>query len=258
MAAPPPQPTREEPSRLPPHPTLSSYYAADPERSRYVLDLFDETAKHYDTVEKIFGNGGLAYRRFSLWRAGLRPGMRVLDVAIGTAAVARGAVRLVGPTGRVFGVDPSLGMMRQARKHFRGPLTRGVAQALPFRSDFFDFVTMGIALRHVSDLVRAFSEYHRVLKPGGKVWILEGHVPKSALGHRLTRFAWAKVIPGLTLVFTRDRRAKELMDYYWDTVEQCVPPEAILGAMREAGFARPKFEVIVPGAFCEYTATKAA
>jgi demethylmenaquinone methyltransferase/2-methoxy-6-polyprenyl-1,4-benzoquinol methylase len=182
--------------------------------------------------------------------------MRVLDVAIGTAAVARGAARIVGPGGRVFGVDPSMGMMREARKVFRGPLTRGVAQTLPFRSDSFDFVTMGIALRHVSDLVAAFSEYRRVLRPGGRVWILEGHVPASRLGHRLTRFAWKTVIPGLTLLATRDRRAKELMDYYWDTVEQCVPPAQIVEAMRKAGFERPRFQVVVPGAFCEYTATK--
>ena len=117
---------------------------------------------------------------------------------------------------------------------------------------------MGIALRHVSDLVAAFSEYHRVLKPGGKVWILEGHVPESKLGHALTRFAWKTLIPGLTLLFTRDRRAKELMDYYWDTVEQCVPPEGILDAMRKSGFESPRFQVTAPGAICEYTATKGA
>ena len=254
MSSPDPSPLAP---RVPPHPPLTAYYAEDPERSRYVLDLFNETAPHYNTVEKIFGNGGLLYRRLSLKRAGLRPGMRVLDVAIGTAAVAQGAVRLVGPTGRVFGIDPSMGMMREARRVFHGPLTRGVAQTLPFRSDTFDFVTMGIALRHVSDLVRAFSEYHRVLRPGGTVWILEGHVPKAALGHAVTRFMWKTLIPGLTLLFTRDRRAKELMDYYWDTVEQCVPPEGILEAMQKAGFERPRFQVIVPGAFCEYTATKA-
>jgi len=46
------------------------------------------------------------------------------------------------------------------------------------------------------------------------------------------------------------------MDYYWDTVEKCVPPETILASMRIAGFADPKFKVVVPGAFCEYTGTK--
>jgi demethylmenaquinone methyltransferase/2-methoxy-6-polyprenyl-1,4-benzoquinol methylase len=208
------------------------------------------------TPAQLFLNGGLLYRRMSLRLAGLRPGMQVLDVAIGTAAVARGAARVVGPTGRVFGVDPSIGMLGQARLNFRGPLTRGVAESLPFASNHFDFVTMGIALRHVSDLVKTFREYLRVLKPGGTMWILEGHVPRSALGHKLTRFAWKRVIPGMTLVATRSREAKLLMDYYWDTVEQCVPPEAIVAALNEAGFEQTRFRVAVPGAFCEYSGRK--
>jgi demethylmenaquinone methyltransferase/2-methoxy-6-polyprenyl-1,4-benzoquinol methylase len=117
---------------------------------------------------------------------------------------------------------------------------------------------MGIALRHVSSLARTFEEYLRVLKPGGRVWILEGHVPKSRLGHSLTRFVWAKLIPGMTLVSTGSREAKLLMDYYWDTVEKCVPPETIVAAMRGAGFTGVKFEVVIPGAFCEYTGTRPA
>jgi demethylmenaquinone methyltransferase/2-methoxy-6-polyprenyl-1,4-benzoquinol methylase len=246
----------ERPTQVPPHAPLTRYYDEDAKRHRYVIDLFDRTAQHYNTIEKIFGNGGLWYRRFSLKRAGLRPGMRVLDVAIGTAAVARGAVRLVAPGGRVFGVDPSAGMLRQARQVFQGPLTRGVAERLPFRDQLFDFVTMGIALRHVPDLKAAFGEYLRVLRPGGKVWILEGHVPRSRLGQRLTRFVWARVIPGLTLLSTRSRDAKLLMDYYWDTVEQCVPPETIVDAMRGAGFEQVRYRVVVPGAFCEYTGVR--
>ncbi len=251
------EPTQSEPpAALPPHSTLSSYYDADPDRSKYVYDLFNRTAHHYNTIEKIFGNGGLLYRRLSLRFNGLKPGMKVLDVAIGTAAVSRGAVKEVGPTGQVFGVDPNRGMMREARKNFSGPLTQGVAQQLPFKSNTFDFVTMGIALRHVSDLKATFGEYYRVLKPGGKLWILEGHVAESKIGHALTRFVWAKVIPGLTLLFTRDPDAKLLMDYYWDTVEQCVPPEQIVAAIEEAGFEHPRVRVTMPGAFCEYKGQK--
>ena len=241
---------------VPPHAPLTRYYEADPKRSRYVVDLFNKTAHHYNTIEKLFLNSGLWYRRFSLRRAGLTPGMKVLDVAIGTAAVARGAARVVGPEGQVFGVDPSKGMLGQATQVFDGPLTRGVAEDLPFADDTFDFVTMGIALRHVSDLVATFREYCRVLKPGGKLWILEGHLPSSRVGHELTRFMWARVIPGMTLVFTRSRDAKLLMDYYWDTVDQCVSPEEILGAMASGGFEKPRYEVPVPGTFCEYIATK--
>lgn len=253
----PTRPTGSDDS-LPPHTPLLDYYGSDDERTRrrYVNDLFNKTAHHYDTIEKLFLNGGILYRRTSMRLAGMKPGMKVLDVATGTGAVARGAVKNVGPSGRVFGCDPSSGMLREARKVFEGPLTHGVAQALPFATDTFDFVTMGIALRHVSDLKATFREYHRVLKPGGRLWILESHVAKSKIGHALTRFAWKTAIPGLTYVFTRDRDAKELMDYYWDTVEQCVEPSEIVAALRDAGFDPARSRVTMPGAFCEYTGTK--
>ncbi len=244
------------PERVPPHTPLPQYYDTDPKRSRYVIDLFNKTAQHYDTIEMLFLNGGIWYRRFSLRRAGLRRGMKVLDVAMGTAAVARGASQIVGPEGQVIGVDPSRGMIREARKNFQGPVSQGFAENLPIASDRFDFVTMGIALRHVSDLVATFAEYLRVLKPGGTLWILEGHVPTSRLGHQLTRFMWAKVIPGMTLVSTRSRDAKVLMDFYWDTVEKCVPPQTIVHAISDAGFEQARYKVVLPGAFCEYTARK--
>jgi len=241
---------------LPPHPPLTRYYGSGPRRGKYVIDLFNRTARHYDTIEKIFLNTGLWYRRFCLRRAGLREGMRVLDVATGTAAVARGASQIVGSSGMVFGVDPSSGMLARARQVFRGPLARGFAERLPLASAAFDFVTMGIALRHVSDLVATFGEYRRVLKPGGTVWMLEGHVPSSGVGRELTRLLWARVIPALTVLATRSRDAKLLMDYYWDTVVQCVPPEAILQTLADAGFTEVRYEVVMPGVFCQYTAKR--
>jgi len=250
------EPRTEAMKPVPPHPPLTDYYDT-PERQRYVIDLFNKTAKHYNTIEALFLNGGLLYRRTSLRLAGLRKGMKVLDVAVGTGAVARGAVRIVGEDGRVFGVDPSPGMLGEARRVFGGPLTRGVAERLPFATDTFDFVTMGIALRHVSDLAATFSEYLRVLKPGGTLWILESHVPTSRLGHSLTRFVWAQLIPGMTLLSTRSRDAKLLMDFYWDTVEQCVPPKTIVETIGNVGFEQPRYKVVVPGAFCEYSGRKA-
>jgi len=245
---------RRTPEEVPPHTPLTTYYGKDEERERYVQDLFDRSAHHYNTIEAIFLNGGLWYRRFSLRRAGLARGMKVLDVAMGTAAVARGAAKLVGTQGFVVGVDPNRHMIREGRRVFHGPVARGVAERLPFASGNFDFVTMGIALRHVADLVGTFREYRRMLKPGGKVWILEGHAPSSGVGRALTKLVWARAIPGLTYLFTRSRDAKLLMDYYWDTVEKCVPPDTIVRALGEAGFEDAKCQVVVPGAFCEYTA----
>lgn len=243
-------------SEVPPHEPLTEYYDADEEREGYVMDLFDRTAQYYDTVEGLFLNGGLLYRRLSMKFAGIGSGMRVLDVATGTGAVYRGAAKLVGPTGLVVGVDPSAGMLAVSRKSHDGPLARGFAQALPFKSEQFDFVTMGIALRHVPDLHAAFGEYHRVLKPGGQIWILESHVPKSKIGHAMTRLVWAKLIPGLTLLSTGSRDAKLLMDYYWDTIDKCVEPPEIVRALKEVGFENARSNLIVPGAFLEYRGNK--
>lgn len=248
------QAAHESDVKVRPHSPLGSYYGAESDRHGYVIDLFNKSAPHYDTIEMIFGNFGRWYRGFSLKRAGMKPGMKVLDVAMGTGAVARNAVKIVGPTGMVVGCDPSPGMIAQARRVFQGPVTRGVADELPLASDQFDFVTMGIALRHVNDLHTTFSEYFRVLKPGGTMWILEGHVPESKIGMGVTRFMWATMVPGLTKLFTRNEDAKVLMDYYWDTVEFSAPKDVILQTMRDVGFEDALYRMAHP--VCEYIGRK--
>ena len=220
------------------------------------MDLLDRSAEHYDTVEAMFLDCGLLYRRMSMRAAGMKKGMKVLDVATGTGALARGAKRNVGETGRVFGVAPNRGMLTETKKSHSLPLTRGVAQQLPFESNSFDFVTMGIALRHVLDLAAAFSEYLRVLKPGGRLWILDSHVAKSKFGHWMTKQVWGRIVPGMTFMFTRSKDAKLLMDYYWDTVEQCVEPPVIVEALKRAGFDRARSRVMLPGGLCEYKGSK--
>ena len=242
------------PRVVPGHAPLSKYYGPDENRIEYVNNIFDSTAHHYNTIEALLLNGALWYRKHCLKRAGLRPGMKVLDVAIGTGAVARGAVDLVGPTGQVVGVDPSRNMMTQARIHFDGPLSRGIAEHLPFADAQFDFVTMGIALRHVSDLVSTFGEYFRVLKPGGTMWILEGHAPASPIPRKLTRFMMYRMVPGMTFLATRSHEAKEFMEFYWDTVEESATPQEILEVIESVGFERIDHNVLSP--ICEYIGRK--
>ncbi|HEU5319997.1 MAG TPA: class I SAM-dependent methyltransferase, partial [Methylomirabilota bacterium] len=138
------------------------------EQRRRLRGLFDAAASHYEWIDRVMSLGwGGWYRRDALQRVGLQAGMRVLDVAVGTGAVARHAARMGGAAGRVVGVDPSAGMLRQARRSLPIPLVQGVAEELPFRAHVFDAVTVGYALRHVVDLRQTFVEYARVLKPGG-------------------------------------------------------------------------------------------
>lgn len=125
----------EETDRLQPHPTLRAYYRNEGERRQVLDDLFDRTASHYDRITQFMSFGsGAWHRRQALLRAGLAPSMMVLDVAVGTGAVAREALGIVKPMGRVVGVDPSTGMLAEARRLTRIPLVQGLAEHLPFRA----------------------------------------------------------------------------------------------------------------------------
>jgi demethylmenaquinone methyltransferase/2-methoxy-6-polyprenyl-1,4-benzoquinol methylase len=249
--------TAADPAARPPHPTLSEYYRTPQERQAVVNGLFDESARYYDWICRVMSAGtGSRYRREVLARAGLVPGMRLLDVATGTGLVAREAVAILGDVRRVVGLDPSAGMLAESRKVVPGRLVQGVGEALPFRDGQFDVLSMGYALRHVPDLERAFREYHRVLRRGGRVVIMEIVRPRSRLGVVALRVLLKHALPLVTRIGTRSARAERLMRYYWDTVFNCVPPEAILDSLRRAGFQGIERHTL--GAILtEYVATRA-
>jgi demethylmenaquinone methyltransferase / 2-methoxy-6-polyprenyl-1,4-benzoquinol methylase len=240
----------------PPHPVLEKYYPSEADRQSFVDALFDGAARHYDRVGRMLDLGlGPSYRRGALRRAGLRPGMRLLDVATGTGLVAHGAAGILGEPGRVIGVDPSRGMLREARKALAGPLVQGRGEALPFRDDLFDMLSMGFALRHVADLEVAFREYRRVLKPGGYLVLLEVSRPRSRLSRRLIRVHLQHILPLVARISTRSEPAQLLMKYYWDTIDRCVPPETILEVLRRGGFVDVHQRMLF-GFLSEYSAAK--
>ena len=240
-------------ARLAPHPVLSAYFRDERERRTVVDHLFDVSAAHYDAVISAMSLGsGRWYRRQALQRAGLGPGMDVLDLATGTGIVAQAAASLAGVP-HVTGIDPSAGMLEQAQRVAPLRYVRGYAEALPFREGSFDFLSMGYALRHVGDLRTTFAEAHRVLRPGGRLLVLEISRARSRAGLAATRMYLGTMVPALTGALTRNAEARRLFRYYWDTIEHCVAPETILAAMREAGFARAERKVVL-GIFSEYLA----
>ncbi len=241
---------------LEPHPVLGEFYAAPTHRLPFVRDLFNKTAPHYDGLNRIFSLGsGAWYRRRCLLRAGLRPGHRVVDVAIGTGLLAREAIAITGTRHNVVGVDLSEGMLRVARDKLGVALIQGAAEGLPIADGVADFVTMGYALRHVSDLVGAFAEFHRALRPGGKVLVLEISKPTKPLNRLIASTYLGQVVPTLCR-WTRQTTIETLVRYYWETIENCVPTEAILGAMHDAGFQRPECNVDLD-IFRSFTGSKA-
>ena len=238
---------------LPPHPPLAPYRNSPVERQQFVNELFDSAAPYYERIVSAmsFGTGNW-YRRQALRRHGLVPGMRLLDVATGTGMVARAASDLLGGDGMVVGLDPSRGMLNQSRRAGATALVQSVGEALPFASRTFDFLTMGFALRHVSDLEKAFRAYRRVLRPGGRVLLLEISRPESALGHRAAGLFFGRFVPLATRIGTGSADAQRMMKYYWETIDQCVPADAILDSLRRAGFTDVQ-RVASLGLFSEYT-----
>ena len=240
-----------------PHAVLPEYYEEEAGRVAFVRKVFDETAEDYDRIERMMALGsGPWYRRWALVRSGLAAGMDVLDVAVGTGLVAREAAKVVGDPRKVIGVDASIGMLQSGLSSRDIMLVQGAAEKLPFRSDRFDFLSLGFALRHMSDLSVVFSEFHRVLKPGGTVCLLEITMPEGAAARRVLKTYMRGVIPFLAGITGSKRGTAHLFKYYWDTIEACVPPGSVTAALGQAGFTDVKRFVEV-GIFSEYTGSKA-
>jgi demethylmenaquinone methyltransferase/2-methoxy-6-polyprenyl-1,4-benzoquinol methylase len=240
-----------------PLPAETRYWTRTDNRQRVVNALFDRSAEHYDRACGILSFGsGQSYRRQALDRAGLRAGMHVLDVGTGTGLLAREILHLLGSSGCVVGLDPSWNMMAAGRRELNLQFVQGLGERLPFPDALFDFVTMGYALRHVPDLDQTFAEYRRVLKPGGRLLVLEVTRPTSPLGLALARVYFGTVVPLITRIGTGSANAAELMRFYWETIAQCVPPETVVSSLGRAGFAAHS-RAVVHGIFSEYTATRA-
>ncbi|MGA2229786.1 MAG: class I SAM-dependent methyltransferase [Tepidisphaeraceae bacterium] len=258
MSSPPDSPA----TILKPHPVLSRYYQEDEQRRSFVGKLFDDAAGHYDRLEQLMSLGsGRWYRREALKRAGLSPGMKVLDVATGTGLVAREALGIVGPGGRVIGIDPSVGMLSEAAGALPIALVRGRAEELPFAPESFDFVSMGYALRHMADLTGALRQFFLVLKPGGILLMLEITAPRRGLRRMLLGDYMGRLVPAISKVLPGGKAKRDgqsdrlLLEYYRDTIAHCVDPEIILEAMRATGLANPRRRLEL-GIFSEYTAAK--
>jgi demethylmenaquinone methyltransferase / 2-methoxy-6-polyprenyl-1,4-benzoquinol methylase len=239
-----------------PHPPLTEYYAEQSDRAGWLQQLFDRTAVDYDRMERAmaFGRGSL-YRRQALERAGLRAGMQVLDIGTGTGLTAREAALLVGPSGKVTGVDPSAGMMERAQVPPAVELIRGAAESVPAPAQSADFLSMGYALRHVDDLSAAFREFARVLRPGGRLCLLEITPPRGRLPKVLLKSYMRGVVPVMARLMAAHRDVPRLMRYYWDTIEACASPDIIMARLGEAGFKDVNRHVEI-GIFSEYRAVK--
>ncbi len=162
-------------------PTTDFGYQRIPEGHKVerVAKVFDSVAPSYDLMNDLMSLGlHRLWKAFTVAQAGVRPGMRVLDVAGGTADLASAFARKVGPSGQVWLTDINGAMLRVGRDRLLDagqvqPAAQCDAERLPFASASFDRVTVAFGLRNMTHKDRALAEMTRVLKPGGKLLVLE-------------------------------------------------------------------------------------
>lgn len=236
---------------------LQPYFSNEDERRAVTQAMFNQAAPGYDRAESLTALGsGSWYRRDVLRRSGLRAGMTLLDVAAGTGLVAVEGLALIGPEGRLLALDPSPGMLAELRKKLDVETLEAYAEAIPLPDEHVDFVSMGYALRHVSDLDLAFGEYFRVLRPAGRVCIMEISRPQNRFAQLLLRGYIGGVVPFLARLRRSQASIAQLWAYYGETIQAAVDPEPILEALRHAGFEQVECTVTF-GIFREYTGRKA-
>jgi demethylmenaquinone methyltransferase/2-methoxy-6-polyprenyl-1,4-benzoquinol methylase len=239
-----------------PHPVIKKRFETETQKPDFVNQLFDRSAQFYDGVVSWgFLGTGSQYRRAVLRQHGLRPGQRLLDVGCGTGLVALEAARILGTAENITCLDPSVGMLSMAKLKLNSRFVQGRAEEIPLPDESFDFLTMGYALRHVTSLDQAFHEYHRVLARGGKVLLLEITKPSNRVGAAVLKVYFNGVYPWLARMFTRSEAARDLLKYYWETIEACIRPELILEALSKAGFSQVKRDSRF-GVLSEYNAVK--
>lgn len=199
------------------------------DKVRAVRSMFDAIAPRYDLVNRVMTfRMDVGWRRRTVRELGLQPGATVLDLACGTGDFCR---ELAGRGLRPVGVDLSLGMLRSARTS--APLVQGDALALPVRDASSDGVTCGFALRNLVELEPFFAELARVLRPNGRIGLLEVAEPANPVlrtGHRVYFGRVVPVIGGLL----SDGAAYR---YLPKSVAYLPPPAELVDMVSAAGFA---------------------
>lgn len=228
------------------------------EKAARVAGVFHSVAGRYDLMNDLMSAGlHRLWKRFMVEQALLRPGMRCLDIAGGTGDIARLLADWVGPTGQVWLTDINGSMLSVGRDRMLDegrllPCVQCDAERLPFPADYFDRVTVAFGLRNMTHKERALAEMHRVLRPGGKLLILEfSHVARPlAPLYDLYSF---QVLPRMGELVAKDAASYR---YLAESIRMHPDQDTLKGLIEQAGFHRVDYHNLTFGVVALHTGYK--
>lgn len=221
--------------------------------------MFDNISRRYDFLNH-FLSAGFDHR----WRKkavrqldSIKP-KRILDMATGTGDLALALHRRF-PSARIEGIDLSPGMIERGkekmekRKLDQVSMEVGDGEAMDRPDDYFDAATVGFGVRNFEDLQKGLREIHRVLRPGGRLAVLEFSQPRGALFRPLFMFYFKNILPLYGKVISRDPKAYE---YLFESVQSFPAYENFMAELQSAGFVPRYYKQLTFGVCCIYIADK--
>ena len=210
------------------------------EKARKVAGVFDSVASKYDIMNDVM-SGGMhrIWKASAIRQAAVRPGMKVLDIAGGTGDLARKFMDIVGSRGEVWLTDINESMLTVGRDRLtnEGRLPRVAlcdAEKLPFPDDYFDRVTVAFGLRNMTHKDVALAEMRRVVKPGGRVLVLEFSKVNPLLAPLYDAYSF-QVLPKMGEIIAND---SESYRYLAESIRMHPDQETLKAMMLGAGFDR--------------------
>ncbi len=222
------------------------------EKAGRVREVFDSVAAQYDLMNDLM-SGGLhrLWKRFTIELSAVRSGQTVLDIAGGTGDLAAKFSKLVGADGKVILADINAAMLSFGRDRLidKGALSnidvvQADAQFLPFEDNSIDCITIAFGLRNVTDKAKALRSMHRVLKPGGRVLVLEFSKPTSPLLSKVYDAYSFSALPAMGKLITDDADSYR---YLAESIRKHPDQESLLEMVEDAGFVDCRYHNMTGG-----------